>query len=300
MDRLELMRTFVAVATTGSFTAAADRLSMTPQLTSKYVRALEDHLEVTLLTRTTRRVSLTETGNVFLERCKALLDSYEELAASVRQDGAKPKGHLKVSAPVTFGELYLVDALLAFTGEFPELEVTLDLTDRYIDIVEDGVDVAIRIGTLGDSSLIARSLAPAQFLYCANANYLARHGRPVKPADLLDHSCIVDTNFRDKDQWPFMVDGTVERIRVSGKFRVNSASVARRLTLAGEGILMGPSYVVSADIQEGRLEPLLQDYQLPQTRISAVYPEKRHLSAKTRVFVDFMTDHLKQIPALAV
>lgn len=300
MDRLDLMRTFVAVATTGSFTTAADRLSMTPQLTSKYVRALEDHLEVTLLTRTTRRVSLTETGNAFLERCKALLASYEELAASVRQDGAKPKGHLRVSAPVTFGELYLVDALPAFATDFPELEVTLDLTDRYIDIVEEGVDVAIRIGTLGDSSLIARSLAPTQFLNCASPDYLAEHGRPVKPVDLLDHSCIIDTNFRDKDQWPFLVDGAIERTRVSGRFRVNSAGAARKLALAGQGILMGPSYVVSADLQEGRLEPLLTDYRPQQTRISAVYPEKRHLSAKTRAFVDFMADHLKQFPALAI
>lgn len=295
MDRIELMKTYLAVADAGSFTQAADKLNITPQLTSKYIRALEDNLGSQLFNRSTRRVSLTQTGAAYYDRCARLVQDFDELTAAVRQDHHVPRGKLRVTAPIDFGELHLIDALSEFANAFPEISINLTLTDRFLDMLEESIDVAIRIGSLEDSSLIARRIGTAPIVFCASPAYLANHLNPKHPRDLLEHDCIVDTNFKLQGNWPFLVDGRPQRVAVSGRFQVNSPSAARRLALNGQGIALVPSYIISKDIKAGRLQTLLDEFSASDLAIHAVYPETRHLSAKSRSFVDFVATRFKSL-----
>ncbi len=291
------MRAFAAVVATGSFTAAARRLDTTPQLISKYVKALEDELNTRLLNRTTRKVALTDAGRGFHDRCVRIVEDYDALRATLRQERLQPKGRLTIAAPVTFGELQLAAAARAFTMAYPEVEIELQLTDRFVDLVEEGVDLAIRIAELEDSSLVARRLAPAPIVCCATPAYLEANGDPRTPADLAAHSCIIDTNFRDRDHWPFRVDGRRQLVRVQGRLRVNSAIAVRSLALAGAGIALIPAYVIESDLDRRALTPLLEEHNAFDLAINAVYLETRHLSAKVRSFVDFLAKRLQARPA---
>lgn len=288
MDRIELMKTYLAVADTGSFTQAADRLNITPQLASKYVRALEDDLGSQLFNRSTRQVKLTQTGAAYYDRCARLVEDFDELTAAVRQDHVVPRGELRVTAPIDFGELHLIDALSEFADIYPDILINLTLTDRFVDMLEEGIDVAIRIGELENSSLIARRVGATPIVFCAGPDYLARRSTPQHPHDLLTHCCIVDTNFKREGSWPFLIDGKSERVGVSGRFHVNNASAVRRLAVNNQGVALIPSYVVAHDIKAGRLIPVLEEFAPSGLHIHAVYPETRHLSAKTRRFVDFV------------
>ena len=295
MDRIDLMRTYLAVAETGSFTAAAERLGMTTQLASKYVRALEDDLGSQLFNRSTRRVSLTPTGAAYFDRCARIVGDFEELRADVRQDHRAPRGALRITAPHCFGGKYLVDALADFATDYPDITIHLDMTDRYVDMLEDGIDVAIRIGSLEDSSMIARRIGSVPVVLCASPAYLASAPPLEEPSDLDRHACIVDTNFRAQNRWSFLIDGQPKTLTVSGRFHVNNASGARTLALRDQGVFLTPGYMVSDDIEAGRLVPVLQDYAVSQMAVSAVYLENRHLSAKIRSFVDFMGDRFRHL-----
>ncbi|MEQ8689381.1 MAG: LysR family transcriptional regulator [Pseudomonadales bacterium] len=287
MDTIDGMRTFVAVVKEGSFTSAAKRRDMSTALASKYVSQLEDQLGVRLLNRTTRSLTLTEIGTVYFERCQQLLDDFDELEATVQDRDAAPRGTLIVSAPVTFGEMYLTDAMALFLAQHQEVRIDLRLTDRLVNLVEEGVDVAIRITELADSSLIARRLAPARVVVCASPEYLKRHRVPQRPDDLLEHCCIVDTNFRSGSLWQFIEDGGYKTINVDGRFTVNNAESVRRMLLADVGIGLIPTFAVGPDIREGRLEILLEEYEGSDLGLYAVYAHSRHLAAKVRAFVDF-------------
>ncbi|GLQ34246.1 LysR family transcriptional regulator [Amylibacter marinus] len=293
MDRIDLMSTYVAVANAGSFTGAAHRLGMTPQLVSKYVRALEDQLDAQLFIRSTRSVRLTQTGAAYLEKCTQLLEDFDELAAAVRNDHRAPQGHLTIAAPTTYGEIFLADALADFAQTYPKVQIDLRLSDRYASLLDDGIDVAIRIGQLEDSSFVASKLSQTRLTYCASPHYIATQGAPQKPKDLLDHSCIIDSNFRPGASWPFSGQQGALRIDVDGRLRANSASVARRFALKDCGILLSPEYVIADDLKTGRLVPVLERYWPETLGIFAVYLENRHLSAKVRVFVDFMRSRLR-------
>lgn len=295
MDRIELMKTYLAVADAGSFTQAADKLNITPQLASKYIRALEDDLGSQLFNRSTRRVNLTQTGAAFYDRCARLVEDFDELTAAVRQDHQVPRGELRVTAPIDFGELHLIDALSDFADAFPDISINLTLTDRFLDMLEEGIDVAIRIGELESSSLIARRIGTAPIVFCASPQYLAHHPMPNHPRELLKLNCIIDTNFKLESSWPFLVNGKLERVSVTGRFRVNNASAARRLALNGHGITLVPSYIVSQDLKEGRLISVLEEFSVSDLGIHAVYPEARHLSAKTRSFVDFIAARFRAL-----
>lgn len=290
MDRIDLMKTYVAVANTGSFTGAAQRLGMTPQLVSKYVRALEDQLGAQMFIRSTRSVRLTETGAAYLDKCTQLLEDFDELSAAVRNDHRAPQGKLTVAAPATYGELFLADTLAEFARLYPRVQIDLRLSDHYISLLEEGVDVAIRIGQLEDTSFVARKISETRLTYSASPTYIARHGAPQKPKDLLDHDCIIDSNFRSGISWPFAGQSGAEHIDVAGRLRADSASVARRFALKDCGVLLSPEYVVANDIRAGRLTPVMEQYWPTPLGIFAVYLENRHLSAKVRVFVDFMRD----------
>jgi DNA-binding transcriptional LysR family regulator len=288
MDVLNAMKTYAAVVSTGSFTAAAERLGVSKALTSKYVGQLEDHLGVRLLNRTTRQLNMTEAGQAYYQRCRQLLDEIDELEAAVRDQQEAPKGRLMVAAPTTFGEIYLTPAVADYLQEYPGVTIELVLADRYVDIVDEGFDLAVRIGNLADSSLIARRLAPTRILACAAPQYLAKAGMPSHPSELLSHSCILDTNFEVVENWPFQENGQPFMIRVDGRIRVNNAVAVREMLLAGQGIALCPDYVVAKALSEGRLQAILQGFEALDYGIHAVYPHHRHLAAKVRTFVDFL------------
>ncbi len=300
MDRIDLMKTFLKVAETGSFTAAADRLGMTPQLASKYIRILEEQLRAQLFHRSTRRVTMTETGAAFHDRCARLVDDFEELKTDVRQDNCALRGVLRVTAPHCFGEKYLVEALADFSVEYPEISTAVDLTDRYVDILEEGIDLAIRIGNLEDSSLLAKQIGMSTVVLCASPQYLSTAPDLHTPDDLQHHSCIVDTNFKARNKWTFTVNGAPKVFEVDSRLKINNANGARTLALKGQGVVLSPYYMVSEDIEENRLMPLLTDFTRSELAIHAVYPSTRHLTARVRRFIDFIATRFKYLPKPAV
>ena len=288
MDTLIGMRTYAAVVATGSFTAAADRLGISKALTSKYVGQLEDRLGVRLLNRTTRKLSVTEVGQVYYQRCGQLLEDFEELEAAIKDQQSAPQGNLVVAAPTTFGENQLTQAVADYLDEQPGVSVELVLADRFVNIVDEGFDLAVRIGKLPDSNLIARKLAPVRVVACASPDYLSRHGTPSHPNELESHVCVIDTNIPPPGHWPFEEEGQSFSVKVTGRFRANSAFSVRNTILADHGIGLCPNYIVDKDIREGRLKILLQEYEAFEFGIYAVYPHNRHLAAKVRTFINFL------------
>ena len=295
MDRIDLMRTFLKVADTGSFTAGAEKLGMTPQLASKYVRALEDELSAQLFHRSTRRVTLSDTGAAFYERCARFVADYDELKADVRQDTCAPRGDLRITAPHCFGEKFLVSVLADFSEQYPEINATLELTDRYVDLLEENIDLAIRIGSLADSSLFARQIGMASVVLCASPDYLETAPELSHPNELKKHNCVVDTNFKARNKWTFELDGKPEVFEVSSRLQVNNANAARTLALKGRGVVLTPSYMVTDDLAKGRLVQLLSDFTTSDLAIHALYPSRRHLTARVRRFIDFAADRVKHI-----
>jgi DNA-binding transcriptional LysR family regulator len=291
MDVFTGMRTYAAVVAAGSFTGAAERLGLSRALTSKYVGQLEEHLGVRLLNGTTRRLNVTEVGQAYYQRCRQLLDDMDELEAAVRQQQEAPQGHLIVAAPTTFGEMYLTRAVADYLQVQPGVSVELVLADRFVNIVDEGFDLAVRIGKLADSSLISRRLAPARIALCASPDYLNSAGVPAHPRELEALHCVIDTNIQDPEQWPFQEQGQSFRVKVNGRFRVNNALAVREMLLAGQGIGLCPFYVIEEDVRAGRLQVMLQEYEAMDYGIYAVYPHNRHLAAKVRTFVDYLADH---------
>ena len=282
-DPLLAYRAFVAVARSGSFTAAADRLGTSRALVSKHVAQLEDHLGARLLNRTTRSVDIAPAGRACLDRAARLIDDHDALEADMRGRGGEPTGTIRIAAPANFADIVLPDLLPAFAARYPGIEVSIALGDRYVNLVAEGFDMAIRIGALDDSSLIARRLCMTSLTCCAAPAYLASAGTPDDPANLADHRCLLDDNMRETTLWPFDPP-----VRVRGPITVNSAGLIRTLVLGGEGVALVPSFLVTADIASGRLVRLLSDHPLPAFGIHAVYPPGRHLSPGIRAFIDML------------
>lgn len=293
MDRIDLMKAYLAVADAGSFTGAATRMQSTPQLVSKYVRALEDEMGAQLFHRTTRKVSPTETGRALYARAQQIVEDFETLKTDLGQDRARPTGTLRLTAPTGIGMQRMAPLVSDFLSMYKEMEIDLHLSDRFVDLLDEGFDLAIRIGALQDSTLVARKLAPSSVLLCASPAYLAENGTPTHPRDLDGHRCIIDTNFRAGAIWRFQDGNQTLRIRAQGPLRVNSASIVHNLLLRDQGIGMVPSFQVQADVNAGKLVSLLPGFLQSDINIYAVYPPNRHLSAKTRAFVDFLADRLQ-------
>ncbi len=294
MDRIDAMRIFVAVAEAGSFTAGARRLGISTALASKQLRKLEEHLGVRLLNRTTRSLTLTEVGQGYLIEAQRLVEDVESVEALVRDRGQTPRGHLILSAPVTYGEMYLTDTVSRFLARHPEVSVELRLTDRRVSLVEEGIDLAVRIGVMDEDSMIARRLTKVQLTVCATPSYLARRGCPSTPEELADHDCILDTNYRTPKDWRFEAAGRSHRVQVAGRFAANSARAVRSLVLAGAGIALLPVFALREELAEGRIIPLLQDFALPTLDLYALYPERRLLAPKIRAFIDVLAEESKQ------
>ncbi|MEQ8231663.1 MAG: LysR family transcriptional regulator, partial [Gammaproteobacteria bacterium] len=288
MDKLHALRCFAGVAELGSFSAAARRLGCSKASVSRQVAELEADLDAQLLLRTTRRVSLTDAGHACLARTRELLGALDELENSVRGRESALGGVLRVAGPQTFAELHLSAALDAFMRAHPSLAVELSLTDGYVDLVQDACDVAIRIGTLADSTLVARRLATSRILCCAAPDYLAQNGTPVTPGELGSHALIVDSNFRNVASWRFRVGDHSELVRVRGRLQVNSAMFVRAQLVAGAGIGLVPEFVVADALAGGALAVLPLTPEPPTIGVHAVYPRRRHLARRVRVFVDFL------------
>ncbi len=285
MDLLDGMRAFVAVAEAGSFTAAGERLGISKKLASKYVAELEVRLGLRLLNRTTRASSLTDSGSRYLAGCVDLLARLETLENGLREDDSSLRGTLRVAAPLMFGELHVAPLVANFRQENPELKVELQLGDRYVDIAGEGIDVAIRIGNLQDSTLIAKKLTTASLWTVAAPDYLRDHDAPAVPLDLARHHCIRDGNLRNGPGWPYRVDGRRTRVAVNDGLLVNSARTIRDLAVDAYGIALSPSYVVADDVREGRLVRLLREFEDAPLDVCAVYPSARGLASKVRAFI---------------
>ena len=291
MDTLDGLKTVIAVVETGSFTAAAERLGLSKALVSKYMGEVEHKLGVRLFNRSTRKLALTEAGQRYYERALPLLEEFSELEDNVIGENSHPQGLLRISMPVTFGEMALAPLLPEFLRRYPDLNVDMQLTDRKIDMLEEGVDVVIRIGGVDDSNLIARQITTLPLLLVASPAYLKKNGRPKVPADIAKHHCIVDSNFRVGKQWPMISPaGKTQSVEVQSRVAVNNPRAVKSIAVAGGGIGLIPHFIVDDALRHGDLERVLADYKTLEFGLFAIYPHRRYLSKKVRCFIDFMNE----------
>lgn len=298
MDRLTAMEAFVRVAETRSFSEAARRLNASKSVVSRQVAALEATLGARLFHRTTRSLTLTEAGQGFYEKAARILADIDEATASVSQLQAAPRGRLRVNAPTSFGIHHLMSAIPAFLARHPEVEIDMTLNDRFVDLVDEGFDMAVRIGRLADSSLVARRLAPVQRVVCASPAYLAARGVPMTPDDLPAHSCLCYSYMALSDEWRFITaEGGPWPVEVRGPLRTNNGDALREAVLQGVGLGYLPTFIIGEDLQAGRVVAVLADYVPPEgAAVHAVYPHARHLSPKVRAFVDFLAERFGPQP----
>lgn len=287
MDITEQLRAFVATARAGSFTAGAEQLGISNRLASKYVAELEDRLGTRLLQRTTRRIGLTPAGERLLAEAPSVLDGLDDLLGAVSEQSRGFSGVLRISAPVTFGEVYLAEMLARFAAPHPDLVIDLTLSDAATDLAAEGIDLAFRIGQLRDQALRARKLGEIGMRVVASPAYLKRAGRPAQIADLADHRCIHDTNHSAIPHWRYRAGGEIATLPVPAQIRVNSGRAACELALAGHGITYGPEFVLEPEIAAGRLVSLFPPETLLRIPLHAVYLDGPRLPRKLRALIDF-------------
>lgn len=292
MDLIDGLRVFSAAVETGSFSGAAGRLGLSPKLASKYMAELEARLGTQLLHRTTRKLGLTPAGEKLMGQLPDWLDQLDEMTGNLREGRQGLSGTLRVSAPVTYGELLIGPLLHGFRAGHPDLTIDLRLSDRFVDLAAEGIDLAIRIGRLDSSALVARKLGEIRLLMVASPAYLSAHGTPARLADLAAHTCIRDTNLRGDGSWPLTEDGVLQRVAVSGHFLINSARLARDLAVQSEGIALCPDYAVREDLQVGRLAHVMPPVCGPILDIHAVHLGQRRMARRTRALLDHLVAHL--------
>ncbi|MBI5608073.1 MAG: LysR family transcriptional regulator [Deltaproteobacteria bacterium] len=292
------MLVFARVVEESSFSAAARRLGQSKSAVSKQVAQLEDVVGARLLQRTTRRLALTDAGTAFYERCARIATEVEDAENAVSQLQTQPRGRLRVSGPLSFGIRYLGPVIADFLRIHEELHIELDLSDRRVDLLEEGFDVAVRIGRLGDSSLIARRLCPIKMHLVAAPTYLAKHGRPNHPSELVDHNCLQYTYSSAGPTWTFaMPDGPLA-VATRGDLRSNNGDVVLAAVQAGLGIAMSPDFICGPSLHSGELVTLFDGYTETGSYLSAVYPHGRHLSTKVRLFIDALVAAFQDPPWL--
>ncbi len=304
MNTLEAMNLLVLAVDGGSFSAAGRELGMAPSSVARGIASLEDDLGIRLLNRTTRSLSLTEAGSLYLERTRRILADVEEARLSVTQLEADPRGTLRLNLPTAFGRAHIVPMLPDFLRQYPDLTLDLSLTDAFVDLVEEGIDLAVRIGELKDSSLVARKLAPNIRVLCASPTYFEKAGRPSAPADLKKHNCLIYKRGNDRPIWHFRdPDGDIQDVQVSGDFQTNNTEALVAMTLDGLGLAVMPTWLVGKDIAEGLLETVLDDYTVSPTALDtgiyAIFPYNRHLSPKVRACVDALAARFSPTPPWA-
>lgn len=287
MDKLRSMEVFVAVVDAGSFTAAAAQCDISPVMVGKHIQFLESLLGARLLTRTTRRQSLTELGLQYAEQCKAILAQIGEAESGAARMRGGARGVLKITSPVTFGSEMLAPAMVDYLAQYPEMRADLHMNDRLVDVVEDGFDAAIRIGQLEDSTLIARALQPYNMMICAAPTYLKRKGTPRTPADLLDHECLDFLHWNKHVRWRLREE--VSEIPVS-RLRSNNGQALKSAAVAGFGIVMQSELLLASEVAAGRLVPLMEDYAPAPRPMHLLYPRDRQPTPKLSTFIEFMLD----------
>jgi DNA-binding transcriptional LysR family regulator len=291
VDRFFAIQVFTRVVEQGSFAKAAERLGISTSACSRHVAELEAHLDSRLLNRTTRRLSLTESGQAFYERCVQVLADLAEAEQAAAASAARPRGTLKLTCAISFGVRHVAPLVGAFAARHPEMRFDVQLSDRFVDLVEEGFDLAIRIGESPTQNLIARRLGETCLVPCAAPVYLREHGAPETPADLARHACLTYEYLPQRNTWRFRDRaGSEHAVRVAGPVHANNGEMLAAAAVEGTGIALEPDFIVGADLAAGRLVRILADYAPAPTSIYAVYPSRRHLSAKVRAFVDFLAE----------
>jgi DNA-binding transcriptional LysR family regulator len=297
VDRITSMSVFKRAVDEGSLAAAARHFGISPEMAGAHVRSLETRLGARLLNRTTRRLHLTEVGASYYARCASILADIEEAEAEASSQQAAPRGLLRIAAPLTFGVRHMASAVSDYVASHPEVRVEVVLSDRFVNLIEEGIDLAIRVGDLQESSLIARRLASAHLVVCAAPEYLRRAGEPETPSDLKRHACLIYTETLAPTKWRFEgANGHVETVNVSGTISSSSVEFIHQLALAGHGVMLAPSFAVGMDIAQERLTALLTDWRSRALPIHILYPHRPLLSAKVRTFVDFLAGRFGPTP----
>lgn len=298
-DRFEDLRTFIAIAQTGKLGAAADRLGIVRSAVSRRLQELEERLGVQLVVRNTRHLALTEAGGEYFERAQSILDDLEQAEAVLSRRAGKPGGKLRISAPVSWSVMHLAPLMAEFVGRYPEIAPELVLSDRLVDLVEDGFDVALRISRLKDSTLIARQIAPIRHVVCAAPGYLRRHGTPKSPQDLRRHRGLGYLHVDDRDYWKLRDpdSGEALTVEVPTVARANNGDALREMAMSGLGIAHLPTFIVCDAVRTGKLSTVLLDYMRLPIHLYAVYPSRRHLPERVRVLVEFLIEKFGAEPA---
>jgi DNA-binding transcriptional LysR family regulator len=297
MDKFEDLQAFVAVVEAGSFTAAAERLDTAKSAVSRRVSALEERLGVQLLRRTTRTLNLTDTGRSFYEHSARILADLEEAESAAQQEHGELRGTLRVALPMSFGVRHMCKPIAAFSKRHPKIRFDLDFNDRRVDLIEEGVDLAVRIGHLRDSSLIARRLFDVRTVVCASPHYLAVRGEPKTPQDLHDHDCLVYSNLPEPDVWRCQdKQGQRHQVELTPVMHASSGDFLANASAHGLGVVIQPTFIAAEAIRRGNLVPILRDFEWPVSPAFAVYPPTRHLSYRVRAFIDFLVERFAGTP----
>ena len=290
MDRLMSMRVFSAVAKNRSFSVAAKKLSISKAMVSKHIKSLENSLSVRLFNRTTRKLNLTDAGSSYYEKVNIILSEIDETESAISQLNSEPKGKLKVMAQPSFGAFHLSRALSLYLKKYTEVTVNLELSHRVPDLVEENIDLAFHVGELNDSMYVSRRIASARRVICASPEYIKKIGMPKKPEDLLNHNCLIYMPRNDMGKWEFLDKGKRKKIKVTGDIQCNSGDALRVASIQSRGITQLPTYMVGLDIQAGRLQALLEDFEPEKQPIYAIYNHRKYISAKIKTFIDFIYD----------
>ena len=297
MDRYENMRIFIRVVEAGSISGAAEQLAVAKSAVSRRLKELEEHLKVELFRRTTRRMNLTDTGEAFYQKATRILEDIHEAEMSVSKAHGTLKGRLKVTLPSSFGNLHMSDAISDFLKLHPHIEFEIDFNDRKVDLIQEGFDLAVRIGELQDSTLIARKLAPISIVTCASPMYLQLWGKPTAPEELKTHHCITYTLVENPKAWYYSnAQGEETKVMVNSRLKSSSGEFLMKAAIEGHGVVNEPTFIIYPAIESGQLVTILNDYTSRQLNAYAVYPQTRHLSQRVRVFVDFLVERFAGTP----
>ncbi|MGL4579188.1 MAG: LysR substrate-binding domain-containing protein [Shewanella xiamenensis] len=292
MEHFSALPIFVTVVECGSFSAAGQKLGLSKSAISKRITQLEQHLGIQLLQRTTRSLSLTDAGARYFEYIRPAVQLTQEGLDAISELQQTPRGNLRISVPMVFGRRYIAPLIAEFLRRYPDIQLQMQMDDKTTDLIAGGFDLAIRIGELPDSSLIARKIAPCLSVICASPAYLAQHGLPMTPSALTQHNCLFYSYFQDGVEWSFHGPDGVQRVQPKGNYQVNNSDAIQQACLDGLGIANLPRFIVEPDLQAGHLQALLTDYPLPEHGIYAVYPQRKYLPTKVTVLIKFLMEKL--------
>ena len=295
MDKLANMNAFALVSQTGSFAVAARQLDLAASVVSKRIRDLERYLQTQLLIRTTRKVRLTEDGYAYLDYVRKVLDEMEEVESRLRQHRETPVGTIRLSAPLSFSMRYLGPAIASYLEKYQQVEIRISLSDREVNLIDEGFDLAIRTGPLKSSSLIAKRLTRCRRVVCASPDYFNKQGLPEKPEDLKSHHCLGYLNLAEGKAWPFLKNGKRSWQNVSGRFLSENGDLLHEAAVSGCGVTLLPTFIVGESLRKGLLESALEEFEDPDFSLYAVYQHTHHLSTKIRTFIDHLSDHFSKV-----